>query len=299
MKTLIFTAALAAIVPAVPAYAQHDHARHAAPERPGGGERPAGRPVMLEWTKQPLLIGRGERGERASVLVSPRNLSAATVAVFASAGPAGRLKVDYPVKAEGARIASAAPRIGNYHWLIAREETPDTIKVASTAWYFGKPGASPKDLLTVPKHELEIVPAPLPREHRRYREAEKWDFLVRFEGKPLAAQPVVLETEFGSRLTAVTNAEGIATLVLPRDFKPAIDSAGEGDELLRTGRFVLSTEKSLDGKRYLTAFNHQYGQDPERNSSIAWGAAFGMLGMVAGVPLLRRRKVTEGGADHV
>jgi hypothetical protein len=61
---------------------------------------------------------------------------------------------------------------------------------------------------------------------------------------------------------------------------------------------VLSTEKSLGDKRYLTAFNHQYGQDPERNRSLAWGAAFGVLGMVAATPLLRRRKTSEGGNDH-
>ncbi len=244
-----------------------------------------------------MLIGRRERGERASALLAPRNLAAATVAVYASEGPPERLKVDYPVEADGARIASVTPKTGNYHWLVAREETPEVVKIASTAWYFGNPGASPKDLLTVPKHELEIVPAPLPREHRRYREAEKWDFLVRFEGKPLAGQPLVMETEFGSRLSAVTNAEGLATLVFPRDFKPVPDSVGENDERRRTGRFVLSTEKTLGDKRYLTAFNHQYGQDPERNRSLAWGAAFGILGMAAATPLLRRRKTSEGGND--
>jgi len=298
MKTLMLIAALGAVIPAAPVLAQHDHAGQAAPGRAGGGERPPGRPALREWTKQPLLIGRGERGERNSALVSPRNLAASNVTVFASEGAPERLKVDYPVESEGARISTVAPKTGNYHWVVAREETPEAIKVASTAWYFGNPGASPKDLLTVPKHELEIVPAPLPREHRRYREAEKWNFLVRFEGKPLASQPVVMETEFGSRVTAVTNAEGIATLVFPRDFKPAPEAAGEGDERRRRGGFVLSTEKTLGDKRYVTAFNHQYGQDPERNRSLAWGAAFGILGMVAATPLLRRRKESNGGNDH-
>lgn len=298
MKILILAVLLSLAGFATPALAQHNHNAAATAEAPQPGARPAGRPAAREWTQQPLLVGRGERGARASALLAPRNLAAATVAVYASEGPADRLKVDYPVEADGARIASVAPKTGNYHWVVAREETPELVKVASTAWYFGNPGASPKDLLTVPKHELEIVPAPLPREHRRYREAEKWDFLVRFEGKPLAGQPVVMETEFGSRLSAVTNAEGLATLVLPRDFKPAPDSAGESDERRRTGRFVLSTEKSLGDKRYLTAFNHQYGQDPERNRSLGWGAAFGILGMAAATPLLRRRKTSEGGNDH-
>lgn len=298
MKTLILAILLSSVGLATPALAQHNHGAAAMAEVPQPGGRPAGRPAAREWTKQPLLVGRGERGERASALLVLRNLTAEMVTVYASDGPPERLKVDYPVEADGARIASVTPKTGNYHWVVAREETPELVKVASTVWYFGNPGASPKHMLTVPKHELEIVPAPLPREHRRYREAEKWDFQVRFDGKPLPGQPLVMETEFGSRMSAVTDAEGMATIVFPRDFKPASEAAGETDERRRSGRFVLSTEKARDGKRYLTAFNHQYAQDPERNRSIAWGAAFGVLGMVAATPLLRRRKTSEGGSDH-
>ena len=282
---------------AMPTIAQHNHGAAVTVEAPQPGGRPASRPAAREWTKQPLLVGRGERGERASALLAPRNLAAATVAVYASEGPADRLKVDYPVEADGARIASAAPKTGNYHWVVAREETPELVKVASTAWYFGNPGDSPKDMLAIPKHELEIVPTPLPRERGRYREAQKWEFQVRFDGKPLPNQPMLMETEFGSRLPAVTDARGVATVVFPRDFTPQV--AGAGDERRRAGHFVLTTEKAKDGRRYLTAFNYQYTQDPERNRSVAWGAAFGVLGMVAATPLLRRRKPsTEGGGEH-
>ena len=41
---------------------------------------------------------------------------------------------------------------------------------------------APTELLKEPRHELEIVPEPLPREHGSYRESEKWRFLVRFNG---------------------------------------------------------------------------------------------------------------------
>ncbi len=71
------------------------------------------------------------------------------------------------------------------------------------------------------RHELEIVPDPLPREHGRYRESEKWRFLVRFNGQPLPGQPVTLETEFGTRTSFTTDAAGFATVLFPRDFKPA------------------------------------------------------------------------------
>jgi hypothetical protein len=55
---------------------------------------------------------------------------------------------------------------------------------------------------------------------------------------------------------------------------------------------VLGTEREADGRRYVTAFNYAYSPDPERSRSVAWGAAFGMIGMVAALPLLRRRAAT-------
>lgn len=290
MKTPRLIAPLAAVALAMPAAAQHHHGTPPsadAPAAPGG--RRAGPPAASEWTKQPVLLGRPDRNDRAAAVLVPRGLSPASVTVYAADGPVERRKRDYPVGVEGARIESAAPKVGNYHWVVAREEGADAVRVASTAWYFANPGNSPKDLLGVPKHELEIVPAPLPREHRSYREAEKWRFLVRFNGKPVAGQAVVLETEFGSRTTALTDASGHATVVFPRDFKPIQKAVGEGGDARGRGRFVLTVEKEEGGRRYLTAFNHTYTQDPERGRSLAWGVAFGVLGMAAATPLLRRR----------
>jgi len=292
VQPLTIAMALAAWL-ATAALAQHE--LHAASGQSAAAARPGNERI---WTRQPLLLpGRTTRGERSSGTLIPQGIDAAHVTVFAAEGPAEGLRVDYPVDAAGAKIASVTSKIGNYHWVVAREETPELVKVASTAWYFNNPGNSPKDMLAIPKHELEIVPTPLPRERSRYREAQKWEFQVRFDGKPLPNQPMLMETEFGSRLPAVTDARGVATVVFPRDFTPQV--AGAGDERRRAGHFVLTTEKAKDGRRYLTAFNYQYTQDPERNRSVAWGAAFGVLGMVAATPLLRRRKSsTEGGSEH-
>lgn len=301
MKTLILALSLAAAGFTLPAVAQHDHGTHAAPPNAAPVqqvERSGGRGGMREWTKQPLLLGRAERGARSGAVLTPRGLTATSVTVYAADGPAERRKVEYPVAPEGARIESVAPRIGNYHWVVAREESADTVRVASTAWYFGEPGDSPKDMLDVPKHELEIVPMPLPREHRSYREAEKWRFLARFNGQPLPNQPVTMETEFGSRSTAFTDASGIATVVFPRDFKPVPPAEGETAGSRQRGRFVLATEKEANGRRYLTAFNYVYTPDTERNRSIGWGAAFGVIGMLAATPLLRRRNGAPGENQH-
>lgn len=284
--------ALAAAWLATAAFAQHEH--HAAPGRPAASARPGTERI---WTPQPLLLpGRAARGERASATLIPQGIAAAQVTVFAAAGPAERLRVDYPVDTAGAKIAAVTPKTGNYHWVVAREEHPDEVRVASTAWYFGNPGDSPKDLLKVPKHELEIVPAPLPREHGNYRESEKWSFLVRFNGQPLAAQAVKLETEFGSRSVFLTDAAGHATVLFPRDFRPQEGKAE--DHGRRRAKFVLSAEKEVDGRKYLTAFNYAYAQDADRDRSLGWGAGFGLVGMLAATPLLKRRKAQPGGQDH-
>lgn len=287
MKKTAMALAAGLLCGAAPAQqAQHDHAA------------PPDRPQAREWTRQPLLLpGMNKRGERAAALLRPRGIAADRLTVFAPEGPAERRRVDHAVGAEGARIEAAAPGIGNYHWVVARAETPEEVRVASTAWYFGNPGDAPGDLLKIVKHELEIVPDPLPREHGSYRESEKWRFLVRFEGRPLAGQPLVLETEFGSRSTFLTGRDGIATVLFPRDFGPAGEKSGGEGHGPRRAKFVLATEKEAAGRRYLTAFNHAYGQDADRDRSLGWGAAFGLAGMLAAAPLLRRRSPRPQGEN--
>lgn len=300
MKTLLLLTSLATAAIPLPVHAQHEHGAGAAPapaaSAPAG--RSGGRPAARDWTRQPLLAGRPVKEDRDAAVITARGLAATAVTVYAADGPPERRRREFALSAEGARIEAVAPKTGNYHWLVAREESPELVKVASTVWFFSNPGDAPTDMLAQAKHELEIVPNPLPREHRSYREAEKWKFLVRYNGQPLAGQALAMETEFGSRTTAVTDVNGIATLVIPRDFKQPPKGEGESEDPRARGRFVLSTEKEDGGKRYLTAFNYSYTQDPERSRSLGWGAAFGILGMVAATPLLRRRQQPSGDKDH-
>lgn len=290
----------AALVPA--AWAQHG--QHAPTDTradvsaavPAAVRRP---PMARTWTQQPVLLpARATRGERAQAMLQAQGISASALTVYAAAGPADRRQVDYPLDAAGGRIEAATPKIGNYHWVVARAETPEIVTVASTAWYFGNPGESPQDLLQTPKHELEIVPQPLPREHGSYRESEKWRFLVRFHGQPLAGQSVKLETEFGSRTSFVTDAAGFATVLFPRDFRPTEKQSEGASHGPRRAQFVLATEKEAEGRRYLTAFNLSYGPDGDRDRSLGWGAAFGLAGMLAATPLLRRKDGAPGDAKN-
>lgn len=277
--------------------AQHDHGGAPPPVPSTGGQRPA----MRAWTMQPLLLPAMARGgDRAAAMLRPMGIEATEVQVSAADGPVERRRVAYPVGPEGARIEAASPMVGNYHWLTARQESAAEVRVASSAWYFSNPGAAPTELLKQARHELEIVPQPLPREHSGYRESEKWRFLVRWQGQPLGNQPLTLETEFGSRSRYLTDETGIATVLFPRDMVP-VGEGGAGPEGRgpRRAKFVLTTERTgdADGKRYLTAFNYSYAADPDRERSLAWGAAFGALGMVAATPLLRRRAAKSNGEN--
>jgi hypothetical protein len=255
-----------------------------------------------EWTRFPLLAAVPNRtGERGLAAVRPLGIAATEVAVIAADGPDARRRVLYPVRPEGALIEAATPKTGNYHWLQARAESAEEILVASSVWYFPNPGKAPTEMLLAPKSELEIIPVPLPREHSGYRESEKWQFLVRFHGRPLANQPLTLETEFGSRSTFLTDANGYATVLFPRDFRQApAPGGGEAGHGPRRAGFVLATEKTAHGKRFLTAFNYTYSQDADRNRSLAWGMVFSLVGMMAAIPLLRRPsadKTREEGTD--
>jgi hypothetical protein len=283
--------ALILLVLAGPASAQHDHTQHAAAASPS--EVPvATRPVAREWTRLPVLAPVMSRGsERGSAALRLAGIDAAELTVFAAGGPDERRRVAYPVGPDGAKIEAAAPKVGNYHWVVARQEDQAEVRVASTTWYFSNPGPAPTALLAQPKHELEIVPQPLPREHSSYREAEEWRFQVRWNGVPAADQKLTLETEFGSRSTYVSDAQGIVVVLFPRDFREQ-KAKPDGDEHAmgpRKAKFVLGTEREADGKLYLTAFNYTYSPDPERTRSLGWGATFGVIGMVAALPLLRRR----------
>lgn len=271
----------------------------AAPE-PAGEHRHGGGTASAAWSRQPLLLPLpGQRGERELAQLRPLGITATTLSVFAPGGHADERRRDYPIAAGVARIAPAGPQIGNYHWVTMREETPELVKVASTAWYFANPGPPPGGLLAESRQELEIIPEPLPREHGSYRESEKWRFRLRLNGQPLVRQVLNMETEFGSRLRFVSDAAGVVTVLFPRDFTPVdASNAAAGGHRRQSAGFVLSTEAELDGRHYLTAFNLSYGPDADRQRSLGWGAAFGLLGMLAASPLLRRRGQSARGESR-
>lgn len=157
--------------------------------------------------------------------------------------------------------------------------------IATTLKYFSKPGPAPRDLLNAGRPGFEIAPAILPREHSRFRENETWPFRVRMDGAPVPGALVLLETSNGSKIEFKTDEQGFVDIVLPGDF------ADIPKDQWRHGRppssqFVLSVR---DGA-LLATFNGDYSLDAFGNKNLWAGVGFAVLGMIAAVPLVRRRK---------
>ncbi|MBF0188255.1 MAG: hypothetical protein HQL50_10070 [Magnetococcales bacterium] len=271
---------------------RHDHASdhgHAAKHgRTGMNTAPS-------WTDAPLLMLQG-RG-RSSKKIRLVNSATDQVTVTGSQrDPDSNQPVRWTVPHLSGTAVTVTPKngAGSYHWITASHENNGLVETASTAIYFSMPGPAPRAMLNHPKHTLEIVPSPLPREHGHYRSTEQWMFLVRFKGQPLANQPLTFQSQHGPRFTVTSDAHGMTTVAIPDTFADTAASAGKptvGHGHRRPqAHFVLTTEHQADGTLYRTAFNHHYRPGPFFNKSVATGMGFMVLGMLAASPLLRKPK---------
>lgn len=293
-STLALAAASApAAAPLQQGTASESHAGHGEPAAVGRGGMAVGAGKSASWTVFPTLKARmgGEGRERRMVTVIPQNILANSIDAYSNNAGDAKAHRQLPLEMAGARLDK--PESGGFHWLSAREEQGGQVKVASTVHFFSDRGAqNPTALFMQPKHELQIIPQPYPREHSRYRANEDWKFLVHFNGKPLAGQTVFMETANDSKVELVSDAQGVITVHIPDDFKAETrqKSAGSHEHARRSSDFVLATEHAEGGKSYLTAFNASYGKDAFDQRSLAMGLGFTLLGMIGAVPLLRQRK---------
>lgn len=268
-----------------------DHSAHDHSTRAPAPTQKATRPGTPTWTTLPLLTpGRTPPGDRSLARLVPRNLEATTIEVHAPDATAENARTEIPVTAEGAEFRVPKGQ-GNYYWVNTRQKGKDTIITASTVRYFSNPGPAPTELLLRRKGELELIPQPLPREHSYYRAGEEWAFLVRLRGQPLAGAEVMLETEHGTRAIFRSDAQGIAHITFPPDFK-AREAATEGGHAghgPQRAAFVLAAEHAGADARYLTAFNYVYTPNAWNRKNLWAGIGFAVFGMVLAAPLLRRK----------
>lgn len=233
--------------------------------------------------------GRGDRGRAVYCLA---NLRATEVEVRSGADAGSSPGWTVPV--EGAGFALAARKLGNYHWLQARTEGPEGIITAAAPHYFANPGPAPPAMLQARKAELEIVPMPLPREHWKYRAGETWDFLLRFQGRPLPHAKLRLETSGGTQQVLGADEQGVVRVVFPDDFATDKRPGHAGHGGRAENRFVLAMgHTDLQGRYFLSTFSYKYGEPADQGKSYWAGAGFLLLGGLMGLPLaLSRRKET-------
>jgi hypothetical protein len=177
--------------------------------------------------------------------------------------------------------------MNNYHALVAeRRSDANTLEAAMRYVYLnGKPsGNSPSLLTTAVKTPLEIVPAPLPREHRRYLANHDAVFVLRYEGKPVTNTKLQVSTSNGSQWKVKTDRIGAVRITLPDDFvevKP-------GRRNNRPAEFVLQAEVAPNAQLFRTSLSAQYHVDPAHWQSFELGLSVLAAGFVAGVFVNRR-----------
>jgi hypothetical protein len=198
-----------------------------------------------------------------------------------------RVRRPLHVAADG-RVSVGGSGIDNYHLLFARKRTAAGEEVALRYLYqHGKPsGESPSSLLQHDKAMLDIVPAPLTREHQRYLSQKVFTFLIRFEGKPLAGQSVALSTSNGTSLRGKTDGLGRITLQLPDDFT----DVQPGRRNNRPAEFVISTKHEAGGSQYQTTLSAPYYVSPSHWRSTSGGLMAMLAGALTGFVVLRRSR---------
>lgn len=193
---------------------------------------------------------------------------------------------------QSGRVLVGGSGSDNYHLLYAKKTEGSREQVALRYLYQrGKPSeVSPSVLVNQDKTALEIIPAPLTREHQRYNSLKAYDFIVRFGAEPLAAQPVTLRSSNGSEINAKTDHQGRITFHLPDDFSEV--KAGRRSN--PPAEFVLATAHKADNKQYQTTLSAPYYVNPSHWRSTGGGLAAMFAGVVTGFVVLRR---SQKGSD--
>ncbi|MDX8407414.1 MAG: hypothetical protein R8L58_03410 [Mariprofundaceae bacterium] len=191
-----------------------------------------------------------------------------------------------------------------FHVLLATKKGKHLITSAIRYFHmFGKPaGVSPSRLTQKEKTPLEIVPAPLPREHWQYMAEHRARFRVRFHGHALIDQPVRITTGNGTTMQLQTDRHGYAAFVLPDDFP----NTKPGRMRNKPASLLLYTTHHHKDDQYITTLTADYTVNPKHWQSFTgglWVAGGGMLlGGFISWRLGRRRTTTvnrKGGGKQV
>ena len=196
-------------------------------------------------------------------------------------------------KIEHGAVTLPKTGVDNYHALVVEQDW-GYYKEALIQYIYqrGKPSKeSPAKLLNARKSKLEVVPAPLPREHYHYFTQQTWPFLVRFKGQPLADQAVTLQTDNGSHVEYRTDSRGLVEIPIPDDFPDLV----EGERDMRSANFMVSTDHAQDGVSYSSSLVMDYRINQNHWQSLNLGIAVAGLGMLVGGFIGRVKTATPKG----
>ncbi|KAA3626052.1 MAG: hypothetical protein DWQ09_17605 [Proteobacteria bacterium] len=197
------------------------------------------------------------------------------------------------LKADNDALVVRPTGVDNYHAVVA-ERTQGNLHESAIRYLYlnGKPaGRSPAELVAIDKLPLEIVPAPLVREHQRYLSDRIANYQLHYRGQPLANTPVRLETSNGTQADLTTDGEGRIELRLPEDFTH-IEIGRRNNP---PADFVLRARHTENGKEYRTSLSAPYYVNPQHWQSNSAGLAAALSGFAVGLGILgltRRREAT-------
>jgi hypothetical protein len=241
----------------------------------------AGMPVQAEllWQPLPSTSGHAGHGGRGKSFVLQDGAGAQVHMVTPRLDSVAQLL-------HGEVLRFRPSGLAGYYALVAERSRDGVVETALRYEYrTGKPsGKSPADLLARPKAALDIVPAPLPREHWRYQSGKRAVFEVRFAGFSVADVPVTLRTAAGTVLSGTTDLGGRVVFLLPDD----LPQLGPGRKNNPPGEFVVDVHYAAEQTSHITRLSMPYYTNPARWQSFGWGVTAALLGFAGGVVVIRR-----------
>lgn len=191
-----------------------------------------------------------------------------------------------PLTLEHGLVSLPKTGMSNYHALVVTQT--DTKRVNSSVRYIyghGRPSkTSPTKITQMKKSELEIAPAPLPREHDRYKGSKSYDFELHFKGEALPNTTITLSTSNGSEESVQSDEDGEFEVTIPNDFK----EVKTGRRANRPAEFILKASHIHEDVTYTTTFAMPYHVNPvDYWQSRPMAVVVLFIGLILGLFLFR------------
>lgn len=191
-----------------------------------------------------------------------------------------------PLTLEHGLVSLPKSGMDNYHALVINQTKENSVNSSVRYVYsFGRPSkTSPTKITQMKKSELEIAPAPLPREHDRYAGSRTYDFELRFKGEAFPNATVTLSTSNGSEETFKSDEDGEFKVTIPNDFK----DVKTGRRANRPAEFILKASHLDKGINYTTTLAMPYHVNPvDYWNNRTMGLIVLLIGLVLGLFLFR------------